>query len=62
MAKSTIVVVGHQPTLGWVASRLLTGAEADWPIRKGGVWWFSSRDRGGIEQVLLRAVIGADLV
>jgi phosphohistidine phosphatase len=61
-AKSTIVVVGHQPTLGWVASRLLTGAEADWPIRKGGVWWFSSRDRGGIEQVLLRAVIGADLV
>jgi phosphohistidine phosphatase len=61
-AKSTIVVVGHQPTLGWVASRLLTGAEADWPIRKGGVWWFSSRDRDGIEQVLLRAVIGADLV
>jgi phosphohistidine phosphatase len=61
-AKSTIVVVGHQPTLGWVASRLLTGAEADWPIRKGGVWWFSSRDRGGVEQVLLRAVIGADLV
>jgi phosphohistidine phosphatase len=60
--KAAIVVVGHQPTLGWVASRLLTGAEADWPIRKGGVWWFSSRDRDGLEQVLLRAVIGADLV
>lgn len=61
-AKAAIVVVGHQPTLGWVASRLLTGAEADWPIRKGGVWWFSARDRDGIEQVVLRAVIAADLV
>jgi phosphohistidine phosphatase len=61
-AKTVVVVVGHQPTLGWVASRLLTGAEADWPIRKGGLWWFSSRNRDGIEQAVLRAVLGADMV
>lgn len=61
-AKSVVVVVGHQPTLGWVASRLMTGKESDWPIRKGGVWWFSSRNRDGVEQVVLRAVIGAELV
>lgn len=60
--KATVVVVGHQPTLGWVASRLLTGAEADWPIKKGGVWWFSARQREGIEQAVLRAVIGPDLL
>jgi phosphohistidine phosphatase len=58
--RSTIVVVGHQPTLGWVASRVLTGAETDWPIKKGGVWWFSSRDRDGIDQTLVRAVISPD--
>jgi phosphohistidine phosphatase len=60
--KSTIVVVGHQPTLGWVASRLLTGAEADWTIRKGALWWFTSRNRDGVEQAVLRAVVGPDLL
>jgi phosphohistidine phosphatase len=60
--KSVLVVVGHQPTLGWVASRLLTGAEADWPIRKGGVWWVSSRSRAGVEQALVRAVISPELI
>jgi phosphohistidine phosphatase len=61
-ARAVVVVVGHQPTFGWVASRLLTGVEADWPIRKGGVWWFNSRQRDGIEQVVLRAVVASDLV
>jgi phosphohistidine phosphatase len=61
-AKSVVVVVGHQPTLGWVASHLLSGTEADWPIKKGGVWWFSSRDRHGVEQVVLRAVLNPDLL
>jgi phosphohistidine phosphatase len=60
--KSVIVVVGHQPTLGWVASRLLTGAEADWPIKKGGVWWFSARSRDGVEQAVVRAVVAPDLI
>ena len=60
--KSVVVVVGHQPTLGRVASRLLSGVEADWPMRKGGVWWFSSRDRDGVEQAVLRAVLSADLL
>ena len=61
-ATSVVVVVGHQPTLGWVASRLLSGVEADWPIKKGGVWWFSSRDRDGVGQVVLRAVLSPDLL
>lgn len=60
--KSVVVVVGHQPTLGRVASQLLSGVEADWPMRKGGVWWFSSRDRDGVEQAVLRAVLSADLL
>jgi phosphohistidine phosphatase len=61
-AKSVVVVVGHQPTLGRVAARLLTGAEVDWPVRKGGVWWFSSRDRDGVEQAVLRAVTNPELL
>ncbi len=60
--KHVVVVVGHQPTLGWVASRLLAGAESDWVMKKGGVWWLSSRHRGGVEQAVVRAVISPDLI
>ena len=35
-----ILIVGHQPTLGRVAALLLAGAEADWDIGKGALWWF----------------------
>ena len=57
----TVVVVGHQPTLGRVADLLLSGEEADWTIKKGALWWFSTRVRSGETQTVLRAVVGPDL-
>lgn len=56
-----VLVVGHQPTLGQTASLLLSGAEADWTIKKGAVWWFSNRVRMGETQTVLRAVIPPEL-
>jgi len=56
-----VVVVGHQPTLGRLASLLMTGQEADWSIRKGAIWWLSTREREGRGQVVLRAVMAPDL-
>ena len=56
-----VLVVGHQPTLGSAAALILCGQEADWTIKKGAVWWFSCRARHGGE-VILRAVVGPDLV
>jgi phosphohistidine phosphatase len=58
----TVIVVGHQPTLGRVASLLLSGSEANWTIRKAGIWWFSNRRREDESQVVLRAVVNPDLV
>ncbi|NJD35796.1 MAG: histidine phosphatase family protein [Betaproteobacteria bacterium] len=55
-----VLVVGHQPTLGRVAALLLGGKEADWPVKKGGVWWFASRERDGVTQTVLRAVFNPD--
>jgi phosphohistidine phosphatase len=55
-------VVGHQPTLGRAAALALTGRAADWPIKKGAVWWLTRRVRDGEAEVVLRAVIGPDLV
>jgi len=56
------LVVGHQPALGRMAALLLSGAEADWTIKKGALWWFSNRVRDGETQTVLRAVVPSDLV
>ena len=48
-----ILIVGHQPTLGRVAAVLLSGAQADWDIGKGALWWI--RHSGG-ETRLLAAI------
>jgi phosphohistidine phosphatase len=41
-----VLIVGHQPTLGRVAAVLLSGAEADWDIGKGALWWFHHDNDG----------------
>ena len=40
-----ILIVGHQPTLGRVAAMSVSGAQADWDIGKGALWWI--RHSGG---------------
>jgi phosphohistidine phosphatase len=59
-----VIIVGHQPTLGRVAARLLTGHHGDLTLKKGAIWWFSGRydKRAGLSETLLRAVVGPDLV
>ena len=55
-----VLVIGHQPTLGQVAMRLLTGQAGDLTVKKGGIWWFQGRERAGQTQVVLRAVAAPD--
>jgi len=56
--KGTVLVVGHQPTLGRLAASLLAGEQADWIIKKGALWWFSNR----AGDQFLRAVVNPDLI
>lgn len=56
------LVVGHQPTLGEVASMLLLGNEGDTSIRKGAVWWFVAKERGGKMETTLKAVLNPDQI
>ena len=60
-AGGSVLVVGHQPYLGRLASLLLAGHEADWTIKKGALWWFTNRVRLGETQTVLRAVLPAEL-
>ena len=58
----TVLVVGHQPTLGQVAAQVLAGSAAEWSVKKAAVWWFEHRARGGRDEAVLRAAIGPDLL
>jgi phosphohistidine phosphatase len=60
--KGAVIVVGHQPTLGMVASTLIAGEPMPWSVKKGAVWWLSHRVRGELPQVVLRAVMSPDLL
>ena len=60
--KGAVVIVGHQPTLGQAAARVVCGSREEWAIKKGGLWWLSDRVRDGESEVVVRAVIAPDLV
>ena len=57
-ATRTVVVVGHQPTLGQAAALALTGRAAQWSLKKGALWWLEFRG----DESVTRAVIAPDLV
>ena len=61
-ARGSVLLIGHQPGLGRLASLLLGGQEADWSIKKGSLWWLSRRVREGEPQTVLRTVIAPDFL
>ncbi|RZI81612.1 MAG: histidine phosphatase family protein [Rubrivivax sp.] len=56
VAKDPVLIVGHQPALGLLAARLMTGQDHPWAMRKGAVWWLRGRDKEGTLEVTLHAV------
>ena len=46
-AEHPVLIVGHQPTLGDLASRLLEGRRAAAAIGTGAVWWLRGKARAG---------------
>jgi len=61
-ARQSVVLVGHQPTLGEAAALILAGKALPWSIKKGAIWWLTHRLREGKTQVLLRAVLSPEML
>ncbi|HMN80445.1 MAG TPA: histidine phosphatase family protein [Burkholderiaceae bacterium] len=57
-----LVLVGHQPIVGWTASTLLTGEPIGWSVKKGAAWWLHSRVRDDQREVVLRTVLNPDML
>ena len=61
-SKRSVLIVGHQPTLGEVAAWLLTGKPGYQSFKKGAVWWFSGNDTQKNANTTLRLVIAPDFL
>jgi len=57
-----VIVVGHQPTLGEVASRLLGAGSGEFSVRKGAILWFVRRKREGTDEVVLKTVLDPESI
>lgn len=44
----TMLLVGHQPTIGRVASFILANAKRDWATRKGAILWLSNKSEPAV--------------
>lgn len=61
-ASGTVLVIGHQPTLGRVAAYLAFGEERELSIKKGGLFWLTNRVRRDERQTVIKAVMTPELV
>ncbi len=55
----TVVVVGHQPTLGAAAALALTGEASAWSLKKGAIWWLTCDNGSG---VVVRAMLAPGIL
>jgi phosphohistidine phosphatase len=59
-ARGAVMLIGHQPWLGQLASLLLTGVAKDLTIKKSNAWWIARRQRDQGNELYLRAVLAPD--
>jgi len=60
-SNQTILIIGHQPNLGLLITRLLGMSESACSVKKGAVWWLRQRMSEGVMQTYLYAVKPANL-
>ena len=58
----TIVCGGHQPWLGGLAARLLSGEQQYWHVKKAAIWWLRLDSSVFGQSAVLRAVLSPSLV
>lgn len=61
-AEQPVLIVGHQPTLGDLASRLLEGRRSAAGMGTGAVWWLRGKARGGRSEAELLLAIEPEIL
>lgn len=61
-ARTPVLIVGHQPTLGLMAAQLLGSPAQGLSVRKGSVWWLRNRTRLDAQSTVLHCVQSPDML
>ncbi|MBR7799398.1 phosphohistidine phosphatase SixA [Undibacterium fentianense] len=62
-SRESVLLIGHQPSLGLVAAQLITPTQPECAIRKANVWWITQKERDGEGlRTYLKAIMSPDLV
>ena len=61
-AEGTVLLVGHQPTLGQTIAQLIGLSAAECPVKKGCVWWLRKRQRAAPAQTVIVTVQSPDML
>jgi phosphohistidine phosphatase len=57
-----VLIVGHQPTLGEVAARLIDGRQAAWQFGTSGVCWMRKNPRKGRSEATLLLAMESEIL
>ena len=60
--RGAVVVVGHQPTLGEVASCLIPILPPGFSVKKGSIWWIRYQPEENLLEPVLHAVIYPEML
>lgn len=55
-AKTPVLIIGHQPTLGQTIAQLLGMQESDCSVKKGALWWLRYRERESLVETVVVTV------
>ena len=61
-AKGTVLVIGHQPTIGQTIAQLLGFEARECAVKKGAVWWLRTREREALMQTVVVTVQSPELL
>ena len=61
-SQGAVIIVGHQPTLGEVASYLIPAIPPELSVKKGSVWWIRCQKKENIIEAILHAVIYPEML
>lgn len=62
-SRESVLLIGHQPSLGEVAAQLITPQQNECAVRKGNVWWITQKERDGEGlRTYLKAIMSPDLI
>ncbi|MEQ1768130.1 MAG: histidine phosphatase family protein [Methylotenera sp.] len=55
-SSKTLLIIGHQPNLGLIITKLLGMHESACAVKKGAIWWLRQREVNGVLQTYLFTV------